>query len=144
MKHKRWFRFLLSENQQADRLFLRCVCIVIAAILLWMGFVSVFPETAAKIYPGCPIHRWTGVYCPGCGGTRAFEALLHGQFLKSLRFHPLVVPAVLFTVVYLILLLLWKFGKGRTPKPHFRRIYLVIVIALILYHVIAANIRVDL
>ena len=90
--------------------------------------------------PRCWFHEWTGLYCPGCGGTRALRALAHGQVADSLRLHPLVLPAVAFTAVFLVTLLLNKLSNGRTPKPHFRRIYLVILIALLLYHVIAANV----
>ncbi len=40
--------------------------------------------------PPCVAYRYLGFYCPGCGGTRAFISLLHGHFLQSLWYHPLV------------------------------------------------------
>jgi len=43
-----------------------------------------------RLMPPCILHHFTGFYCPGCGGTRAFVALIHGQFLKSFYYHPLV------------------------------------------------------
>lgn len=39
-----------------------------------------------------------GIYCPGCGGTRALEALFHGKILLSLWYHPFVLYTA---VVYL-------------------------------------------
>lgn len=45
--------------------------------------------------PSCMCFRVLGIYCPGCGGTRAVLALLHRDFLLSLWYHPLV----LYTVV---------------------------------------------
>jgi hypothetical protein len=39
---------------------------------------------------GCYVRRFTGFYCAGCGGTRAFFALLHGDFAKSWSMNPLV------------------------------------------------------
>lgn len=33
----------------------------------------------------CPFHAVTGWYCPGCGGTRALGALLHGDIPGALR-----------------------------------------------------------
>ena len=140
MKQKRWVSYLFSANERADRVFLRCVCILVPIVVLWTLFTSIFHETVARIYPGCPIFRLTGLYCPGCGGTHALRALAHGQVADSLRLHPLALPAVAFTAVFLVTLLLNKLSNGRTPKPHFRRIYLVILIALLLYHVIAANV----
>ena len=140
MKQKRWFRYLFSANERRDRLFLRCVCIVVPLIALWVAFAAGWPETAARIYPGCPVYRYTGLYCPGCGGTHALRALAHGEIASSLSFHPLVLPAVCFILLYLAALLVWKLRGGHGFKPHFRRVYLWITILLILYHVISANV----
>lgn len=38
----------------------------------------------------CLFHFLTGAYCPGCGGTRAVKALLRGDVLRSVYYHPLV------------------------------------------------------
>ena len=46
-------------------------------------------EIARQGFP-CLFHLLTGLYCPGCGGTRAFRALLAGNLLLSIRYHPLV------------------------------------------------------
>lgn len=37
----------------------------------------------------CYFRTHLGLYCPGCGGTRAFFALLHGHFLQSLKYNPI-------------------------------------------------------
>lgn len=41
--------------------------------------------------PPCLIHKWTGYYCPGCGGTRAVRELLAGHIITSFFYHPVVV-----------------------------------------------------
>lgn len=38
----------------------------------------------------CVVYKALGVYCPGCGGTRAVVALLQGNLLKSAWYHPFV------------------------------------------------------
>jgi len=38
----------------------------------------------------CVFLQVLGIYCPGCGGTRAVDALLRGDFLQSFMYHPLV------------------------------------------------------
>jgi hypothetical protein len=46
--------------------------------------------------PGCLLHRTTGLHCPGCGGTRAFYALLRGDWAAAVRWNflaPLLVLA---------------------------------------------------
>lgn len=40
--------------------------------------------------PPCVLYKYFGLYCPGCGGTRACISLLHGHILQSLWYHPLV------------------------------------------------------
>ena len=55
----------------------------------------------------CLFHLLTGLYCPGCGGTRAFRALLAGNLLLSIRYHPLV--------AYMAVVLT-SFGVSRAAK----------------------------
>lgn len=44
----------------------------------------------AGIYPPCLFNEYLGIYCPGCGGSRAVKELLSGNFITSLYYHPLV------------------------------------------------------
>jgi Protein of unknown function (DUF2752) len=37
------------------------------------------PNRAGAAFPACPFHAATGLWCPGCGMTRATYALLHGD-----------------------------------------------------------------
>ena len=34
---------------------------------------------------GCPFHQATGLLCPGCGATRAYWLLVHGDLAGALR-----------------------------------------------------------
>lgn len=66
-------------------------------LLLCAGLFA-YPPDHAAFYPQCPIHQYLGVFCPGCGATRALAALLHGQFMEALRlnaFFVLLLPALL-------------------------------------------------
>ena len=70
--------------------------------LICCGFVLVFVFAILPPnykLPGdlCPAHRWLNLNCPGCGLTRAIQALSHGDFGKALYYNPLV----LFVVPYL-------------------------------------------
>lgn len=47
------------------------------------------------IHMPCLFNLLTGLYCPGCGGTRAVNYLLHGEVLKSFTYHPLVPYTIL-------------------------------------------------
>ena len=48
----------------------------------------------ASFLPSCPLHTCTGLYCPGCGSTRALHALVHGRWGSAWRFNPLAVLAL--------------------------------------------------
>jgi hypothetical protein len=61
-----------------------------AALLLW----RVDPTAAGSVLPPCPLHALTGLYCPGCGSTRALHALLHGDVPTALSMNPLLVIAL--------------------------------------------------
>lgn len=45
--------------------------------------------------PPCVFSTYLQTYCPGCGGTRAVEALLHGRILESVWCHPIVLYTVI-------------------------------------------------
>jgi hypothetical protein len=50
-----------------------------------------FDPTKNNFYPICQFHLLTGLYCPGCGATRATYQLLHGNFLAALHYNALYV-----------------------------------------------------
>lgn len=70
-----------------------------------------------KLMPPCILHHFTGLYCPGCGGTRAFIALAHGQFLKSLYYHPLVLYVAVCFTWYLLKQITKAIGGGKISIP---------------------------
>lgn len=43
----------------------------------------------------CPRVQLLHVACPGCGMSRAFARLAHGELRESLTMHPLAVPMLL-------------------------------------------------
>jgi hypothetical protein len=66
--------------------------IVLGATALGAGAVVFFfnPGTHG-FYPVCLFHKLTGWNCPGCGGTRAVYALLHGNVALALKDNALFV-----------------------------------------------------
>lgn len=61
----------------------------------------------------CLFRILTGLYCPGCGGTRALKALLHGNLCLSFCYHPLV-PYLAFFVPVLLLHFIYCRKKKKT------------------------------
>lgn len=65
-----------------------------------VGLLVLFRPGQYGFYPVCPIHAWTGLLCPGCGGTRAVAALLRGQFAEAWRWNQLVVAGTPLAIAY--------------------------------------------
>ena len=65
--------------------------IVIAGLI----FLYFFKPNAFP-YPTCAFHDLTGLYCPGCGSTRAIYQLLHGHLLTALHDNAMTVLALPF------------------------------------------------
>lgn len=53
-----------------------------------------FNPTKHSFYPVCQFHQLTGLYCPGCGATRASYQLLHANVLAALHDNALYVATL--------------------------------------------------
>ena len=53
-------------------------------------YVWFFNPTTEGFFPTCPLLTLTGLACPGCGLTRGFHALFHGEFLTALGFNAML------------------------------------------------------
>lgn len=73
------------------------VCIL--AILMTAGYLLLQQKKLLSPIP-CVFLELTHLYCPGCGGTRAVIALLHGNILQSLRFNPAVFLGIIVIIYY--------------------------------------------
>ena len=57
-------------------------------------FVYAVDPSRHAVYPQCLLYNATGLYCAGCGATRALYALLHGRLLDALHDNVLFVAAL--------------------------------------------------
>lgn len=82
-----------------------CSAAALLASFLWTP--SAFPKLQL-----CWFRRMTGVDCPGCGLTRAFCAISHGDVAGAWSFHPF---GFAFYALALALVV-WPFVAGRRPE----------------------------
>ena len=83
------------KKVRLSRLELLALGLFLLAAAMACVVVPKFPpgSPAAQRLPKCLFHEWMGLYCPGCGGTRALYALLHGDLKTSLHENLLLIPA---------------------------------------------------
>ncbi|MEE1319196.1 MAG: DUF2752 domain-containing protein [Ruminococcus sp.] len=74
-------------------------------------FIALFVSKNITL-PPCIFYKFTGIYCAGCGETRAVNALLEGDILLVLRQNALVIVVLLAGVIlYIETVLKVVFGK---------------------------------
>lgn len=88
-----------SPGQRVVRVLIAvAMCVAPIGAIWWL---AVRPAALEPFLPQCIFFRLTGLLCPGCGGTRAADALIHGRLLHALRSNP-------FTALALpVLLIVW-------------------------------------
>lgn len=77
-----------NQKKLEDELFRIGLTALAAAVALAVLYQCVL-RNFLPVIP-CFFNTVLGIYCPGCGGTRALSALLHGHFLKAIWYHPFI------------------------------------------------------
>ncbi|MER5432725.1 DUF2752 domain-containing protein [Streptomyces sp. NPDC002588] len=76
---------------------------ILAAVAGSFAYVGAVDPNEPGHYPVCPLLRYTGLYCPGCGGLRSAHAFVHGDLATALHDNALAVGAYLgFAVVWAV------------------------------------------
>ncbi|MGW7430754.1 DUF2752 domain-containing protein [Streptomyces sp. NPDC054861] len=78
----------------------------LGAVAAAFAYVGTVDPNEPGHYPVCPLLRFTGLYCPGCGGLRSAHAFVHGEFGTALGANALAVVGYgLFAVVMAVWLI---------------------------------------
>ncbi len=124
----------LSDDEKMYRFFLGAI-----PVILIMYFVLNYVEIGTPLMQECQLHYWTGLYCPGCGATRAVTFLIHGDIANSLFYYPAVLPTAIFIVVYVTSHTLSKVTSGKIKGMHYRWWYVLVPVILIVVNFIWKN-----
>lgn len=103
--------------------------IILLILISFLFLVTIMPVT-------CIIKSVTGIYCPACGMTRSFEAILHFHFLNSIWYNILGIPLFIFIILSVIMLtkdfIQNKFVYISNVLNFFNKHYIIIIILLII------------
>lgn len=95
-----------------------------------------------QIIPVCFWYRTTGYYCPGCGGTRAWTALLHLHIFKSVCYHPIVLYGTVVGGWFWLSTTLELISKKRFSAMRLKSLYLYLALAIVLIQWLVKNVLV--
>jgi len=75
--------------------------ILVSVPLVVLGAVT-YPYILGQGKDLCAVHYMLGLPCPGCGFTRSIVALVHGDVVRSIRWHPMgIIAMLILSVVWL-------------------------------------------
>ena len=103
-------------------------------------YVWFFNPTTQGFFPTCPLLKMTGLACPGCGLTRGFHALFHGDFLTALGFNAMLpIYAVIFLYILASLFLVTVRGRGLSMSKLFHPYVLSVLLVIMLSFSVLRN-----
>lgn len=112
---------------------------VVALILMKLFHIDIEQLPIRRM--SCLLYTLFHVYCPGCGGTRAVFALLRGDVLLSLYYHPVVVYTVVMYAWYLISnTVQWLSKEKIRIGTNFKTWYGVVAIVIIVVNWVVRNV----
>ena len=112
------------------------VILLLVVAALYLGALAYRHPADYGFLPPCQFHEWTGLFCPGCGATRAVHFLLQGDWKTSLHYNPLV---ILFLPILLLLPGQWLYEIFYRKSIHYSlqaKFYLGLAIVVIVFFVL--------
>nr|WP_256105763.1 DUF2752 domain-containing protein [Streptomyces sp. ODS05-4] len=82
----------------------------LAAVAAAFAYVGAVDPNEPGHYPVCPLYRFTGLLCPGCGGLRSAHAFVTGDLPTALGANA---AAVLGYLAFAAVMVWWLTGAVR-------------------------------
>jgi len=115
--------------------------------LIIVGFIAavaavlfLFNPEVSSLYPNCPLNKYTGLYCPGCGTQRAAHEILHGNIAQAFSLNALFTLSVPFAIYYSFVEIFNRMAKTNLKNLEFNTRNLIILIIIAAVFMIFRNI----
>jgi Protein of unknown function (DUF2752) len=112
--------------------------------LAFVLLTAALPSQGAGV-PICLFRYLTGLPCPGCGLTRSFSCILHGDFERGYEYHPfgyILLPIFLLVASTLFVPPSWRSRMEtffRTHQPRLKQVYLTLIYGFIAFGAVRAT-----
>lgn len=126
----------MKSNTIDDYIYIALIITCIILILFIIIYKCFFSYISI---PSCWIYENLGFYCPGCGCTRAFIAILNFDIIGSIYYNPTVLYTVIVLFLYIITHTIDKIRKSNHLIMPYSNIYLYIGASLLILHCVIRN-----
>lgn len=129
-----------KEQEKIERTFYIIGASLGGFALILCLLYKMFPMDFGQFLMPCMFHQVTGLYCPGCGGTRAAAALVQGKWLLSFFYHPIVPYTAVIYIWYMASHSIQRFSGGKVKiAMGYRDAYLWIALVLVAVNFLIKN-----
>ena len=87
----------MQKKNYTYEIILVITILILLLTIIYISYLKKFLEI-----PECIIFKKYGIYCLGCGSTRAVYSLWNGNILKSIYYNPLIIYIIIVVFLYLI------------------------------------------
>ena len=108
---------------------------ILIILILFLLMIKLIPVT-------CLFWQVTGIYCPSCGMTRAFNSVMSFNLIEAFQYNILSIPLFLFIIITIIILLYeiffnkWIYIPFILKKMSNKHVIIVILFSLLLSMII--------
>jgi len=96
-----------------------------------------FDPAQVNFLPVCPLYAFTGFACPGCGLTRGFHALFHGDLTTALDYNALIpLFAIIWGFFLVSMLSVAVRGRGIVKQAYLPKGMIGFLILLLVFGVV--------
>lgn len=130
-----------SEKRERKALCIKMAVIHLSALLVVLVFLRASKWLSA-LFPhySCVMVKYLGIYCPGCGGTRAVRHLVHFSFGKAFMSYPPLFFAIAVFLQYDILAVMSIVTGDMRYVKRIKASAMLIVVAAILVLFVLRNV----
>lgn len=129
----------MNDKTLSRRLYYAAWIFIPAAVVVYMVLHS---KGISLITGTCYIYARYGLYCPGCGGTRAINALARGDILTAVYHNVFVVYFAVITIVFMTTQTLDVMTRGRVKGMVLRPVWFITGLGILAGQAVIKNILV--
>ncbi len=130
-----------KRTQLEHQLYIIGLCLPCVGVIVWILWQNLPDMIVHRQQIPCVFHAVTGLYCPGCGGTRAAAAFFKGKWMLSFCYHPIVVYGFFVYFWYMVShTVQWVSKQKLRIGMRYREIYLWLALVIVVINAVVKNI----